>query len=375
MSDTIRILIVEDKEDNRVSYQDTIDLFNKKHFYSINPTMVENLQEGLRELDSNHFDGAIIDLKLSGDNDDHVEGNEIIKGILNIRRIPILVYSAFLGDLDADIDKHGRFFQKFKKEEDLNVLLQELHAIYSTGITKILGKNGRLRELIDRAFWDHLSESLEYWFKEKNESTLLRYILTHVQEMLDLDENQGFVKYNPAEFYIRPSIKPSVFTGSILQHSESGKNHIVLSPACDLAQAKAKSIVLAEIEPLTIELVTGNKNILKKKQKENPTPEEYEKEYDKRSEAKNVLVRLFSNNYANKYHYMPKTNWFDGGLVNFQNISSQPFKTIDEEYEVIAVVTANFIKDVIARYSYYYSRQGSPDFDTDTLVDEFLAEE
>lgn len=302
--------------------------------------------------------------------DGKAEGNEIIKAIVDIKRFPVIVYSGFIGDLDPEIGK-SIFFQAFQKTDDFNEVLKVLADIFHTGVTRILGRRGQLENLIDLIFWRHLSNSLEYWFTEKNEQTLLRHTLTHAIEYLEIDKYGKFVDYNPAEVYIKPPIKSFLFTGTILQKKGTNDYFIILSPACDLVHlGKAKSILLVQINPLTIPILHDQKIILQKPLPTNVTPEVYAKAYSNKEEAKNKSRAIFTNNDAHKFHFLPNCTYFEGGLINFQLIQSLAHKEIENEYDPIASVTTNFCKDIIARFSYYYSRQGSPDFDFEKLIKE-----
>ena len=369
MDNKAKILIVENDPAQVVSYQDSIESFNRKSPIRIEQEIVESLEMALRAISEEPYDGAILDLRLS---DGKAEGNEIIKAIVDIKRFPVIVYSGFIGDLDPDIPT-SIFFQRFEKTYDFNEILRKLASIFHTGVTRILGRRGELEKLIDLIFWKHLSGSLEYWFLEKNEKTLLRHTLTHAIEYLEIDKDDNFINYNPAEVYIKPPIKPFLFTGTILKEKNGVAHLIVLSPACDLAhEGKAKSILLAEIESLKISLVNDHKEILKKPLPNNVSPDIYGKEYGKKENAKNILREIFKNNYAHRYHFLPSCNYFDGGLINFQCVHSLPSNKIHEIYEPISSVTTGYCKDIIARFSYYYSRQGSPDFDFEKLINSLI---
>ncbi|MBC3539581.1 hypothetical protein ACFSC6_18820 [Rufibacter sediminis] len=360
-----KILIVENEEPQKISYLDTIDNFNKKSSVKIIAEVVNNLEDALKAVSEDTFDGAILDLRLNNTSSE-ASGNEIIRSIVDLKRFPIFIYSGFVGDLDPTIPK-SIFFQVYEKSMDFNILLKSFADIFKTGVTRILGKRGILQEYLDKVFWTHLSGTLEYWMDEKNEKTLLRHALTHVIEYLEINEKGSFVNYNPAEVYIKPPIKPFIFTGSILENKDKELS-IVLSPACDLAHfGKTKQVLLARIEPLNTPLIEDQKNILRRPIKPDLKPDEYAKDYAKREQAKAVLREIFTNNYAHKYHFLPDCNYFDGGLINFQNIQTITHEGA-EAYSQIASVTSSFGKDIIARFSYYYSRQGSPDFDFDKLL-------
>ena len=93
---------------------------------------------------------------------------------------------------------------------------------------------------MNKVFWQNIIPQLDDWKENKTngkdtEKALLRYIISHITEMVDVEE----AKYFTAEMYISPVISDAIKTGCIVKEKrkgkEEGKYYIVLSPACDLA--------------------------------------------------------------------------------------------------------------------------------------------
>ncbi|MEW5873412.1 MAG: hypothetical protein AB1894_29395 [Chloroflexota bacterium] len=85
--------------------------------------------------------------------------------------------------------------------------------------------------------------------------------------------------------------------------------------------------------------------------------------------AKSIMERLVRNSYCLYFHYLPKTEMFIGGFVNFRKIGTYNLSDFKRAYEnPSAQISSAFIKDVIARFSTYYARQGQPDFEFDSLT-------
>jgi hypothetical protein len=369
----IKVLIVEDDEAMLKSYKDVIDLFNSKTEEKIYATNAKNLGEAQNLLAKEYFDAAIIDLILEGGSRElNPQGNQIVQEILENLRFPVLIYSGNLGQLDPKFTENI-FFKKYSRDAtDFKTLLEEISKIHKTGITKILGRTGLIDKHLQEIFWKHLSQSLDYWFIDSNERILLRYVLAHLQEYLDLDvKTEEFDPYVPAEVYIVPPIKKFLFTGLILKKKTGDEYSIVVSPPCDLAQAKTKSVAVAGIEELGMPLVKEKKKILIEKTK-GIKSEEDKLLCDKQAEAKDILLRLVSNSHAHKYHYLPPSRQFRGGFINFQRISTYSPEDLEKEFDFIASVTGGFCKDITARFSYYYSRQGQPDMNRDQLLVELM---
>lgn len=62
MDDNAKILVVENDPAQIVSFKDAIESFNKKNPVKIQPEIVESLEEGLKAISEEPYDGAILDL-------------------------------------------------------------------------------------------------------------------------------------------------------------------------------------------------------------------------------------------------------------------------------------------------------------------------
>lgn len=75
--------------------------------------------------------------------------------------------------------------------------------------------------------------------------------------------------------------------------------------------------------------------------------------------------------------FIPKHGIIDGGIIDFQDklsLETSQFieKVENKEIERLGVISMPFLRDLIQRYSSYYSRQGAPDFDTEEVLKYFL---
>jgi len=364
----LNLLIVEDDEKQRKLYQDSIDEFNTGSDIKIKIKFSNDLVEGLEQIRKNDFDAAIIDLRL-GKGDFKGKGKEIIREIKSNLRFPVFVLTGYPGDLDEDLKKENIFYKVYKSTEKNTIeALQEMTDIYRTGITKIIGKKGIIESTLQKVFWGNIAENMEYWKtaiedENKIEKFLSRHILAHLAESLKLTEEGEFEKCHPAEVYIMPPIKKKFFTGDILKEINSTKYYIILTPACDMAQQKAKFIVLGEIE------ILSNFEYFKQQERIINSPQKSEEE---KEDAKKKIESLITNNDALKYHFLPGFKEFPGGFINFQKVTSVRHKDLGDGIIKIAEVFETFLKDIIARFSNYYARQGSPDFDVESILEKML---
>ncbi len=363
----MKLIIVEDDKDQIISYLDTITVVNSSgggHNIE-NPKVVGTLTEALEAIENKHFDGAIVDLKLSRSNRDKTDGNEIIGQIVNLKRFPVFVYSSFLEDIDPAIE-NSFFFQQFERTTvPFRDVVIKLHDIYKTGVTKILGRDGAIESHLTKIFWKHVAESFEgLCQKGITEKQLLRYITGHLYEYLELDDMaESFKKYLPEEVYIKPSIKLNFFTGGIIKDKNSQRNFIILTPSCDIVQNKAKSMLLASVRSLTDDPVRDLKTKSTNRIPADLRGAQRQVAEEEKKTAKKQLEDLIRNNYSHKYYFLPRSKNFEGGLINFQDLESVEPAAMNGRFDIIATINNQFLKDIVAKFSFYYSRQGAPEVD------------
>jgi CheY-like chemotaxis protein len=364
----LKLLIVEDDPELITSYERDITSFNLESNIRIEHEQVSNKEDALAILKdkSIYFDAAIVDLKLDSaeKGDEDYSGNDVIREIKSNLRFPVFVVTGTPQHIEEDLKTQSSLFKiKTRGEEDN--LLQQLVDIYNTGITKIINSKGTIEEYLNNIFWNHLSNSMDNWINdrsrdpEEKQKSLLRYTLMHMQEYIDED----IEKYHPSEFYITEPIKKNIFTGDIVSF-KNGDRFIILTPSCDIVlradqTRNTKLILFCKIKDLQNEI----------------------KNYDKlnlhtgdSNEDKKRLFRFIENKSSQNFHFIPKSNFLHAGLIDFQDkmtINEKDVVQLIEQKELIrnATVSMPFLKDIISRYSNYYARQGSPDFNAAEVYD------
>lgn len=347
----MNLLIVEDDIYSVQSYQDIIDSYNLDE-ETISTSVCDNIEKAKDCLKISKFDAVIVDLKLSSSTT-KLEGIELVDHIVQNLRIPVFVVS---GSIEQFAKEESAFFKKRKRDMDFREILKEILQLYDTGITKILGNEGIIESYLQTIFWNHISNRIDLWSnditrdKSQKEKSLLRYTLVHMQEYID----EEVEKYHPSEFFIVKPIKKNIFTGDII--SSVHKRFLVLTPSCDMVLRQenirnAEFVFLCRIKDL------------------NEVVKNYDKLESDTAEGNNDRKRLISyiQNKNQRYHFMPKSLDIEAGLIDFQDKISIPSSKLgsflaEEKMERVATISAPFLKDIISRYSNYYSRQGSPDF-------------
>ena len=364
----INLLIIEDEEGQIEQIEDAINDFNRKEGklkgIEIQKQSVNTSEEAMFALLKDDFDAAIIDLQLNGTTGGG-EGVSLIEVIIDRLRFPIFVRSGFPEKVEAISSEH-EFVKVFKKTDNVDLIITEIIKFHNNGITATIGTKGKVEKYLNKIFWDRFSKSVHLWDKElldnsEFEKSLVRYCLALLQEHLEIEENgEDFSDYHPFEVFISPPIKSNHFFGDILY--DDFDYHIILSPACDMAQEKYEKIIIAQIEPLdTITSFIEHQQRYNEKGQSNT----------KKEKAKKKVIEFLTNNYNDKYHYLPKYMEFPGGLINFQKIQSKTKEELDG-MKRFASISGKFSKDIGARFSNYFARQGQPNLNIDVLLKTIL---
>ena len=339
----LRILIVEDEEEVLENCREDVEAYQLNKERDIELVECKTLDEAEKKLD-NSFDGAIIDLKLADRGD---EGNQVIENIRkSFFRIPIFIFTG-LDTLSENIDG----IEVFPKDEFTYYdLLDKFWDIYDTGLTRIMGGRGEIEKLLNKVFLKNLLPQRKKWVSygaedsERTERALLRYALNHLFQLLEEDKENCF----PEEVYLHPPLSEDITTGSIVKEKTNDQQFAVLSPACDLVirgengKSNTDHILLVEIE--SVNDVLGG------------------------SRSKSRVTELATNRRP-YYHWLPQTDFFEGGVLNFRKLQTVNRADFDKQFETPSIqISPPFVKDIVSRFSSYYARQGQPDIDSANFV-------
>lgn len=352
MSD-LKILLVEDSEDQQKIFADSVKVFNDKNkdICAVTFEVAKSLSEAMSKIDGS-FDGAIVDLKLG---DDDEGGNTVVRQFSEtLTRVPVIFVTGFV-DLVEDhpsiIHKRARGSESY--ESDLNML----KGICDTGLTRIMGGRGIIEKTLSRVFLENLLPYKDKWVSygetdsSRVEKALLRHALSHLLQLLDDDGDRCF----PEEVYLTPPLTDKIRTGSVVKEKTSDQRFVVMNPACDLVirdngECNTDRILIVEIDSQTSLFPGHPATGLSNSQKKN-------------------LEKAYRNNKSAYYHWLPRTDFFEGGFLNFRKLSSLSSEEFDERFEKPAVqISPSFVKDMVARFSAYYARQGQPDIDFEHFI-------
>lgn len=160
---------------------------------------------------------------------------------------------------------------------------------------------------------------------------------------------------HPMEMYVRPSVSKNRLAGDILKGTigEDSGYWLVVTPSCDFEQeGRLNRVLLAKCVPLT-----GEPEFAKWKQ--NP------------KENVGLLKAIIGDNRQDsqpeRFKFLPGTYFLPDSVVDFQQLKAVPAEEI-LRLEVIASLDSPFAEAVLARFSRYFGRLGTPDIDKNVVL-------
>ena len=374
----IKFLLIDDENEQNELFKSAIDEINEESGYNqLSFHTVNTPEAAMIALYSYSFQAIIIDLKLlteddAVNNDEEISGNILLKQIIEKEIIPIVVRTGFPEKVSSEINKD--IVKVYPKEEPLYDIIKELINSYSDSVFKIFGSKGEISKNIKELFWSIIPEcfsknnaevsSLSF---EKKETVIIRYISSWLNNKYMFDEK--YIDADPIEMYMFPNPIEQVCNCDIYEKKDNEicDYYIVLTPSCDLANKKIDEVILCKIKDYGE--IPDFINTLNR----------YNMETSKKSKkAKESLTKWFRNAHTDsiRYHFLPKFSKFSGGFVDFRSIISLKYnretgKIDDTNYKKIGVITESFKRDIVARFSSYYHRQGQPEFNCDSVLNNF----
>lgn len=366
-SKNIEVLLVEDNKAMQDAFGDAVYDFNgADHGAVFSVEYVVNLDEAEKRIRCSHFDAIIVDLQLEGDQgtQEH-SGNKVLQVLLegHGQRSIIFIYSGTMGSLDEDIRKKiecSPLFKALDRATDSNEVLEQIFSLWGTGVTQVLGRRGMLEDYINRIFFDHIAPGFQAWASTDpaDKKSFLRYTALHLLEYLDMsDDGAGGEIYGPHEFYIYPPIRQPVATGDVVKWND--ETYALMSPSCDVAvrgndengtpEMNVETVVLLQVLPFDKEKFESKGGRYSAKGKNNTEWKKF---------AENAR-----KNSKQRFHFLPGCMEVKEGLIDFKRPCSIPASDYFDPQKVkrIATISSPFARDIQARFSAYYGRQGQPE--------------
>ncbi len=374
----IDFLLIDDDQNQELLFIEAINEINETTDLNITYKVVKTPESAMIELYQNYFKAIIIDLKLNNDDnavesDEEISGNVLLRRIIEKEIVPIVVITGFPDKVSADIDKS--IVKVLPKETNLYDEINALIEKYSDSVFKIFGSRGEINKNIKDLFWNVIpqcftskNQDISLLSKKKQETVIIRYISSWLSNKYMFDDK--YIDVEPIEMYMFPNPIKQVCTCDIYKKyidANIVEYFIVLTPSCDLANKKVDEVILCKIK--------NYDEVQSFKERLEIYNNEQNKESNKAKKAKGDLMKWFRNSHSDslRYHFLPKVKDFTGGFVDFRSILSLEYdkergEIIDDSYLKIGVITESFKRDIVSRFSSYYHRQGQPEFNCDSVL-------
>lgn len=406
-----RVLVVDDDEDVRSSTTELVERHLRQQHEDVTVRSVGSFDEGLALLDGGDFDLVILDvrdqglaqetgLEAVGDGDDATAadiGLSMFEKLRASRFIPIL-FQTGVANLVRGLEKPPFVFV-VSKAEPIDNLLAAVDAAFNSTLPAI---HRALRQYVTSVEHEFMAEFVEQHWTELMEPHRKGDLAHLLIRRLGLSLNGGASVLNellggnpgvlvdaeivhPMRYYVLPAV-PAVHvggwtTGDLIrgqrvvtqEDAEGDAWYVVLTPACDLAKGKADFVVLAEAVPLQSfpeYEVWRDAEVANLAHATDATAKAS-------SSAERKLLRLLDNNrdgrQPERWHYLPGVWGLSDLVVDFQRIVHVPKDGV-EGFERVATLDSPYSESLIARFTRYLGRLGTPDLDVTVPVDRLRAE-
>lgn len=335
----LNILLVEDNDTDINTFKSSLEFFEAENEITIGLSIAKDFEAATNLIQKNIFDGVVLDLSL---NNDDQGGKQIIETILDQKMIiPIIVYTGTPDDISEY--NYIEVYKKGETESVITEILKDLKKTKDFGFNDLFNAKGEIQDFLKDVFYQNIYHQKKHWIgyddKELVKKAILRHTLNHLTQHIDKTDNKYFLE----EMYIYPPIDKTIKTGSVIKQNTSNNYNIVLTPACDFAQSKARCILLAEIiAPLTYigQNFPGN------------SP----------SANRSSKLKTLIDNKKQEFHYLPQLPPFLGGFIDFTSVTSYSLEELQAQFSEVKIqISPYFISDILGRFSGYYARQGQPD--------------
>lgn len=341
--------------------------------------IVEDFATALQYLSEHHCDLIILDVKGSELSvSSQKAGKELFDQIRQYRFIPTVFYTAVPNDVH---EFKSSLVKVVTKTDGSKILFKQICELFDAGFPQVVEAfQGYVQSVQRKYMWEFIEERWEQLTKHGDYKTLA-YLLaqrlslalagTGISELAtalgDTDTTTPIEgRLHPMQYYIMPPLGTKPLAGDLYYggiNNEQGY-WILLTPSCDLHQDKADWLMFARC----IKVVDLPKY---KAYKQNPN-----------SEKKNNLKNIIGNKEP-RFHSIPGVFEIPHMVVDFQQlVIITSFQIVDEirvsslrGLRRIATLASPFAESLQTRFVNYSGRIGTPDIDTDLIINQLQAGE
>lgn len=346
----MKLLLLEDSLSDIDACVTTAETYKDEKKRDLEILVAKNIDEARHELYINDCDGAIIDLRIEAN---PLAGKQIVDFISSLNlRMPIVIFTGTPDEASSIACCIG----KFNKGEITYAKIFDLFFdVAQTGLIKIMGRKGIIENCLNSVYRQDIIPAIGRWTElagkfsgDEIERALCRHTLSHLLFMLSGNSELYF----PEECYLHiDAQKGFPKSGEIIKNSEN-VFFAILTPPCDLEVRHDRDGDHVNVDRIQIVQFLPESELKNKiMHTSSPTRRQCE-HWDK-----------ICHNEREKYlHYLPPAGDFAGGFLNFRDVVTIKLEEYSSTFSSLNLLIApDFFKDILSRFSGYYSRQGQPE--------------
>lgn len=387
----IRLLIVEDNQDEQKTWQRQLEQHNAKAedvgSYTVGYKFADTREAAITEIENDDFDAAIVDLGLAtpeGHKEANSNGNDVVAALIKSELAVVVIFTGQPNDalLEGLAGRNITVIEKGGPSGDGTQLVMDLLTKNAPMILTIRTAQNRIKKEMASLFSKSIWPRWKFWLEGKATpdedvtAAISRHLASHVYAALLEKAEQ---KVLSEEWYFVPPIRDGIRTGDLVETKEDGKDviAIVITPRCDLANHPSN-----KNETYQIAVCEDISNEWKKRQEKylaalaakpaNGVPAIEVKEWmSSFKQAKEQVRALTQHRSTSNYHFIHEIRMADGKtrgpfLIRFDKVRSIDRLSIDGTTLAaaarLASIAPEFLPSIVERLGTYFSRIGTPDY-------------
>jgi CheY-like chemotaxis protein len=323
--------------------------------------------QAAKRLRTQRYDVLILDLKDESDPtleaEAHPAGLEIFSELKQTRFVPVVFYTALAHKVRSE---ETSFVRVVEKTEDVTKVRDEVRRVLGTGLPSL---TRRLEEVQRSYMWDFVSV---HWkdFPQLADQADIAYLLAR-RLAITLQATAGELaakvggageapvsaaKSHPMIMYVVPSIGPHPRAGDIISEEVQGQtvHWLILTPSCDFAQKKADHFTMVKCERLA-------------------DRDEFKKwAAAKDDKTKDKVEQLIMDQRGDRYKFLPGSFFLPDLVADFQQLRTVDIASM-AKFAPIVTVDSPFAESIVAKFSRYFNRLGTPDIDKTVVMNRLQA--
>ena len=336
---------------------------------------VTNFDDVINMMEYHRVDLLILDVRMQvhGGSSEKEAGERVLEEVQQKRFLPVVFYTG-LSHLVEHLETP--LVRIVEKTQGLSTLGHVVQEVFETGLPQVNRALVRHLETVQRDYmWEFVASnwedirrdgdrlSLAHLLARRLVSSLsgsgMQQLATDLGDALAPDGDEE--KVHPMRFYVFPPVEgQSPQSGDLYQGSIDGTDGywILLTPSCDMVKGreKARWVIFARCERLEQQSEFTNWHAAL------PEPSA-----TLERELKDLLGNNRRRNQPERFYYLPGVLTLPHLLVDFQQLSILPLDELPNLNQM-ASLDSPFAEALLARFTRYFGRLGTPDLDVDGLV-------